>query len=64
MSGYYSSPPSSPTFGLFPQGPASPHAFASFGQNPREQHAIQQQSGAQSGGQSGGRFFASLRGKK
>ncbi|KAI0778990.1 hypothetical protein BD413DRAFT_466167 [Trametes elegans] len=39
MSSYYSSPPSSPVGSFFPAGPASPHAFASFQQSPRDAHA-------------------------
>ncbi|KAI8990689.1 hypothetical protein BD414DRAFT_514416 [Trametes punicea] len=40
MSSYYSSPPSSPVASFFPTGPASPHAFASFQQPPRDSHAM------------------------
>lgn len=32
--------PSSPTYGFFPAGNANPHAFAAFGQSPRDQHAM------------------------
>ncbi|KAI0673795.1 hypothetical protein C8Q78DRAFT_1076766 [Trametes maxima] len=40
MSSYYSSPPSSPLSGFFPTGPASPHAFASFQQSPRDSQSM------------------------
>lgn len=40
MSSYYSSPPTSPASGFFPSGPASPHAFASFHQSPRDNHSM------------------------
>ncbi|KAH9897737.1 hypothetical protein C8Q73DRAFT_787977 [Cubamyces lactineus] len=40
MSSYYSSPPSSPIASFFPTGPASPHAFSSFQQDPRDTHAM------------------------
>ena len=36
----YSSPPSSPIASFFPAGPASPHAFASFHQSPRDGHTM------------------------
>lgn len=36
----YSSPPSSPLSGFFPTGPASPHAFATFQQDPRGAHSM------------------------
>ena len=37
---YYSSPPSSPLSGFFPVGPAGPHAFAAFQQDPRTTHSM------------------------
>ncbi|KAI0368869.1 hypothetical protein BV20DRAFT_1036799 [Pilatotrama ljubarskyi] len=40
MSSYYSSPPSSPMSSFFPTGPASPHAFSSFQQSPRDSQAM------------------------
>ncbi|KAL7285072.1 hypothetical protein ACG7TL_000163 [Trametes sanguinea] len=40
MSSYYSSPPSSPMGSFFPTGPASPHAFSSFQQSPRDAQAM------------------------
>ncbi|KAI0714852.1 hypothetical protein C8Q76DRAFT_795673 [Earliella scabrosa] len=40
MSSLYSSPPSSPIASFFPTGPASPHAFASFQQDPRTTHSM------------------------
>ncbi|KII93317.1 hypothetical protein PLICRDRAFT_35513 [Plicaturopsis crispa FD-325 SS-3] len=43
-----SSPPASPSYGggFFPVAPTSPHAFASFQQSPRDQHAMYAQFGA------------------
>ncbi|KAI0785399.1 hypothetical protein BC629DRAFT_1678079 [Irpex lacteus] len=38
MSSYYTSQPSSPVTSFFPNAPASPHAFSSFGQSPRDSH--------------------------
>ncbi|OJT10016.1 hypothetical protein TRAPUB_13505 [Trametes pubescens] len=40
MSSYYTSPPSSPMASFFPTGPASPHAFSSFQQDPRDAHSM------------------------
>jgi len=58
MPSNYTSPPSSPVASFFPTGPASPHAFSSFHQSPRDGHAMyaalapSQQANVQSGGQS------------
>ncbi|EPT03345.1 hypothetical protein FOMPIDRAFT_1022363 [Fomitopsis schrenkii] len=55
----YSSPPSSPLASFFPTGPASPHAFASFHQSPRDRHAMyaalapSSQANVPAGGQAG-----------
>ncbi|KAG6851398.1 hypothetical protein H0H93_005796 [Arthromyces matolae] len=38
MSSYPYTVPSSPTYGFFPSGTTSPHAFASFHQSPRDTH--------------------------
>ncbi|KAI0756376.1 hypothetical protein C8Q80DRAFT_1264440 [Daedaleopsis nitida] len=46
MSSLYSSPPASPVAGFFPTGPASPHAFASFQQDPRTAHSMYSALGA------------------
>ncbi|OCH93007.1 hypothetical protein OBBRIDRAFT_700715, partial [Obba rivulosa] len=40
MPSYYVSPSSSPVASFFPTGPASPHAFSSFQQSPRDSHAM------------------------
>ena len=79
MSSYnsaYQSPPSSPSYGFFPAATASPHAFASFGQSPRDQHNMYaslgsshgypQQNSAQSTSQgaSCGGIFAMFTGRK
>ncbi|KZT73320.1 hypothetical protein DAEQUDRAFT_721919 [Daedalea quercina L-15889] len=40
MSSNYTSPPSSPIASFFPTGPASPHAFSSFHQSPRDGHTM------------------------
>ncbi|TFK82636.1 hypothetical protein K466DRAFT_294874 [Polyporus arcularius HHB13444] len=40
MSSLYTSPPSSPIGSFFPTGPASPHAFSSFQQDPRSTHTM------------------------
>ncbi|PCH34251.1 hypothetical protein WOLCODRAFT_148314 [Wolfiporia cocos MD-104 SS10] len=41
MSSYnYASTSSSPVSSFFPTGPASPHAFSSFHQSPRDTHAM------------------------
>ncbi|EJF67281.1 hypothetical protein BD309DRAFT_871149 [Dichomitus squalens] len=40
MSSIYTSPPSSPIASFFPTGPSSPHAFASFQQDPRNTHTM------------------------
>ncbi|KAI0094408.1 hypothetical protein BDY19DRAFT_988256 [Irpex rosettiformis] len=42
MSSYYTSQPSSPVTGFFPNGPASPHAFSTFGQSPRDSHNMEE----------------------
>ena len=40
MSSHSYPAPSSPTFGFFPTGTTSPHAFAQFGQSPRDSHSM------------------------
>lgn len=40
MSSYYMSPSSSPMASFFPTGPAAPHAFASFQQDPRDAQSM------------------------
>ncbi|EGO31152.1 hypothetical protein SERLADRAFT_376867 [Serpula lacrymans var. lacrymans S7.9] len=57
MSSYnyaYTSPPTSPTYGFFPSGPASPHAFSSFHQDPRQTHNMYASLGSAMGYQSSG----------
>ncbi|PIL31345.1 hypothetical protein GSI_06043 [Ganoderma sinense ZZ0214-1] len=40
MSSYYTQTPTSPIASFFPVGPASPHAFGSFQQDPRSTHSM------------------------
>ncbi|KAM5535866.1 hypothetical protein V8D89_010484 [Ganoderma adspersum] len=40
MSSYYTQTPTSPIASFFPVGPASPHAFGSFQQDPRSKHSM------------------------